>query len=113
MGELMKTLDIYGQKIEAYTPTEKEALRAHGEIAQNIWFREWKDQGSHDLGTCTSGKSLRVWYLEKGKRKPMEISISRCGWVQGNISASRSVKPAIEYLASKGIKADYFDGWMD
>ena len=109
----MKTIDLYGEKIEAYTPTEAEALRAHGAIAQNLWFQEWKEQGGQDVGSCCGGKSLRVWYLDKGKRKPIELPIARCGWVQGNLSASRSVKPAIDYLASKGIKANYFDGWLD
>lgn len=109
----MKTCDLYGKKIEAYTPTELEALKHHGAIAQNLWYQEWKAQGSQDNGTCTGGKGLQVWYLAKGKRKPVEVSISRCDWVQGNISASRAVKPALEYLEDKGISAIYNDGWMD
>jgi hypothetical protein len=113
MGGLMKTCDLYGQKIDAYTPTELEALKHHGAIAQNIWFQAWKEQGGQDQGTCTGGKGLRVWYLAKGKRKPVEVSISRCDWVQGNVSAQRSKDPAIQYLEDKGIKVNYYDGWMD
>lgn len=109
----MKTCDLYGQKIEAYTPTELESLKHHGAIAQNIWYQNWKDQGGHDVGTCTGGKGLRVWYLGKGKRKPVEMTITRCDWVQGNLSASASVKPAIKYLKDQGINATYYDGWMD
>ena len=109
----MKTCDLYGQKIEAYTPTELEALKHHGAIAQNLWFQEWKEAGAQDQGTCTGGKGLRVWYLPKGKRKPQEVAISRCDWVQGNISAQRTVKPAIDYLTAKGINPFYYDGWMD
>jgi protein tyrosine phosphatase len=109
----MKTCDLYGQKIEAYTPTELESLKHHGAIAQNIWYQAWKDQGAQDNGTCTGGKGLRVWYIPKGKRKPQEVAISRCDWVQGNISASRSKDPALRYLEDKGINAFYYDGWMD
>ena len=109
----MKTCDLYGQKIEAYTPTELEALKHHGAIAQNLWFQAWKEQGGHDLGTCTGGKALKVWYVGKGKRKPVEVSISRCDWVQGNVSAQRTKHEAIQYLEDKGIKVNYYDGWMD
>jgi hypothetical protein len=109
----MKTYDLYGKTIEAYTPTELEALKHHGAIAQNIWYQNWKEKGAEDQGTCTGGKSLQVWYIGKGKRKPIEVSISRCDWVQGNLSASRTKAPALEYLEAKGIKAFYNDGWMD
>jgi hypothetical protein len=109
----MKTCDLYGTKIEAYTPTELESLRTHGKIAEDIWFNEWQRQGEPDGGTCCGGKAIRVWYVGKGKRLPVETSISRCGWVQGNIPASDSVAPALEYLKAKGINAEYYDGWMD
>ena len=109
----MKTCDLYGQKIDAYTPTELESLKHHGSIAQNLWFQAWKTQGGNDSGTCTGGKALQVWYLAKGKRKPVKVAISRCDWVQGNVSAQRSKDPAIQYLEDKGIKVNYYDGWMD
>lgn len=109
----MKTCDLYGKQINAYTPTELESLKHHGAIAQNLWFQEWKAQGSQDQGTCTGGKSLRVWYLAKGKRKPVEVAISRCDWVQGNLSASKSKGQAMDYLENKGIFVEYYDGWMD
>ena len=41
------------------------------------------------------------------------VNIVSCSWVQGNISASRSVEPALKYLRSKGIDCNYNDGWMD
>lgn len=109
----MKTCDLYGQKIEAYTPTELEALKHHGAIAGNIWLEQWQYQGAQDLGTCTGGKGLQVWYCAKGKRKPQKLTITRCDWVQGNVSAQRSKDNALAYLESKGIKAEYNDGWMD
>ena len=109
----MKTCDLYGQRIEAYTPTELEALKHHGAIAQNIWYQHWKDKGADDQGTCTGGKGLQVWYVGKGKRKPELLTITRCDWVQGNVSAQRSKENALSYLESKGIKATYNDGWMD
>lgn len=109
----MKTCNLYGQTIEAYTPKELDSLKHHGAIAGDIWSNAWLVTGAEDRGTCTGGKGLRVWYLDKGKRKPMEMTITRCNWVQGNLSASRSVKPALDYLKEYGIEAEYYDGWMD
>lgn len=109
----MKTCTLYDSTIEAYTPTELESLKHHGAIAQNLWYQEWREQGGDDSGTCTGGKALQVWYVGKGKRKPVQVAISRCDWVQGNISAQRSKDSAIQYLEDKGIKVTYYDGWMD
>ena len=109
----MKTCDLYGQLIEAYTTTELQNLKHHGDIAKNIWYQAWKDQGGKDEGTCTGGKGLQVWYLDKGKRKPVQVKITRCDWVQGNVSAQRSKAPALDYLERHGIIASYDDGWMD
>jgi hypothetical protein len=41
------------------------------------------------------------------------LTITRCDWVQGNVSAQRSKDNALLYLESKGISATYNDGWMD
>ena len=109
----MKTIDLYGQTIEAYTPTELESLKTHGKIAGGIWFEQWQYQGSRDEGTCTGGKGLQVWYVGKGKRKPELLTITKCEWVQGNVSAQRSKDNALNYIESNGIKATYYDGWMD
>jgi len=109
----MKTCNTYNGTIEAYTPTELESLKHHGAIAQNLWYQEWREQGGDDSGTCTGGKALQVWYIGKGKRKPVKVAISRCDWVQGNVSAQRSKEPAINYLEQKGIFVEYYDGWMD
>jgi len=109
----MKTVSIYDKTINAYQPQDLDQLKAHGEQAGRLWFEEWQKQGAADTGTCCGGKSLRVWYLEKRKRIPCELPIARCNWVQGNLAASRSVKPALDYLKEHGIEAEYYDGWMD
>jgi hypothetical protein len=109
----MKTISLYDQIIDAYQPQELDLLKEHGAEAARLWFEEWQKQGAADQGTCCGGKSLRVWYLDKGKRKPMEMTITRCNWVQGNLSASASVQPALDYLKEQGIEAEYYDGWMD
>jgi hypothetical protein len=109
----MKTCKTYNGTIEAYTPTELESLKTHGAIAEQLWLEQWKYQGAEDQGTCTGGKGLQVWYVGKGKRIPQKLTISRCDWVQGNVSAQRSKENALNYLKSKGISADYNDGWMD
>lgn len=109
----MKTISVYDQTISAYQPQDLDQLKAHGEQAARLWFEEWRKQGAADTGTCCGGKSLRVWYLEKRKRVPCELPIACCNWVQGNLAASRSVKPALDYLKEHGIEAEYYDGWMD
>jgi hypothetical protein len=109
----MKTCNTWNGTIEAYTPTELESLKTHGQIAGGIWFEQWQYQGAKDEGTCTSGKGLQVWYVGKGKRKPELLTITPCDWVQGNVSAQRSKDNALNYLESKGINATYNDGWMD
>lgn len=109
----MKTISIYDQTITAYQPKDLERLRKHGDEASELWYSEWHKQGSNDNGTCCGGKAIRVWYLDKGKRIPTEKAIVRCTWVQGNTSASQSVKPALDYLKAQGIEAEYYDGWMD
>ena len=109
----MKTVSLYDITINAYQPKDLDRLKEHGEQAARLWFDEWQRQGAADHGTCCAGKSLRVWFIDKGKRIPCELPIARCNWVQGNLAASRSVKPALDYLKAQGIEAEYYDGWMD
>jgi hypothetical protein len=109
----MKTISLYDQTINAYQPQDLSHLKTHGEQAARLWFDEWQKQGESDTGTCCGGKSIRVWYLDKRKRIPSEIAITKCTWVQGNIAASQSVKGALDYLKAQGIEAEYYDGWMD
>jgi len=82
-------------------------------VAKDMWYQEWVKSGIGDQGTCCGGKAIRVWYLGKGKRKPEQKSIVYCGFVQGNVAASRTVQPALDFLQSKNVNAEYYDGWMD
>jgi len=110
----MKQVELYqGKIVNAYTFAELELLVNAGREAQNLWYEEWQNLGSKDEGTCCGGKSIRVYFIPKGKRKVEEMPIAACGWVQGNVSAAKSVAPALAYLAQKGIQAEYYDGWMD
>ena len=110
----MKKVEIWaGKVVNAYTFVELELLCTVGKKAQDLWYEEWKNQGGKDEGTCCGGKAIRVYFIPKGKRKVEEVPIAACSWVQGNISASKSVAPALAYLAQMGIEAEYYDGWMD
>jgi len=100
-------------KISAFTQIDLKEKTEIFNKAKDIWFQEWVDQGSKDEGSCCGGKGISAWYVRPRCRSAEPFNIVRCGWVQGNISASESVKPALEYLKSKGIDCDYNDGWMD
>ena len=110
----MKQVASYdGQMVNAYQPVDLVAASPVLAAAQQIWYDEWVSQGSQDIGSCCGGKAIRVYFVGKGCRKYEMQSVVKCSWVQGNISASRSVQPALDYLAANGIEAEYYDGWMD
>ena len=73
--------------------------------ATEIWYDEWVKQGKTDVGTCCGGKCIR------DRRTDRVLATSPP--VQGNISASRSVQPALDHLTELGYDAYYDDGWMD
>jgi hypothetical protein len=99
--------------VNAYQPDDIQTHRDAIKTAENIWYDEWQKQGAKDEGTCCGGKGIEVWFLDKRKRFAQPRNIIRCSWVQGNLSASRSVQPALDYLRANGIEASYNDGWMD
>ena len=101
------------ETVTAYQREDIAKLRDIIETAEAIWFTEWQNQGSKDEGTCCGGKGIEVWFIAPRKRAAKPSNIVRCGWVQGNISAQRTVKPALDYLKAHGIEARYNDGWMD
>lgn len=82
--------------------------------AKHLWNEEWYRQGRTDEGTCTGGKGITVDYIGPRKRNPTRETIVPAPGVQGNLSAARSVGPALDYLEKNGvIGAKYYDGWMD
>ena len=82
--------------------------------AHSIWVKEWRKQGSKDEGTCTGGRGITITFLYPRCKYPKwNYKIVDAPPVQGNISASKSVKPALKYLQDKGIECEYFDGWMN
>jgi len=113
----MKTVPKFYQrnedKVSAYTDVDITNLRPVFKKAKNIWLKEWEKQGSEDVGSCCGGKGISVWFVRSRCRSAEHVNIISCSWVQGNISASNSVKPALEYLKSMGIDCSYNDGWMD
>ncbi len=100
-------------KVQAYDFNDTSRLIDLGRQAEDIWYAEWQRQGSKDEGTCCVGKSIEVWYVAPRKRVAMPRKLVRCNWVQGNLSASRSVGPALKFLKEHGIEATYDDGNMD
>ena len=81
--------------------------------ARDIWYEEWEKQGSTDEGSVCLGKGLEVWHIAPRKRNPRARVVVPAPPVQGNLSASRSHAPALEFLKSVGVEATYYDGWMD
>jgi len=110
---MKQVLNYNGESINAYQASDLIAKSAIIDAAKNMWYQEWVKQGAVDEGTCCGGKAIQVVFLGKGCRKYEKLSIVGCGFVQGNVAASRSVKPVLEFLAANGIEASYYDGWMD
>lgn len=110
----MKEVEIWGgKKVMAYQANDLISKSSIIDAAKNMWYQEWVNQGAVDEGTCCGGKAIQVVFLGKGCRKYEMLSIVGCGFVQGNVAASKSVKPVLDYLAANGIEAEYYDGWMD
>ena len=97
-----------------YKKKDLEEVREYLELAHRMWYDEWKKQGGKDEGSCTGGKGLQVWYIAPKCRTPKQRTIIPCNWVQGNISAQRSVQVALDFLKEQGIEdVSYYDGWMN
>ena len=102
-----------GRKETAYQDADLERLYFVFEKATQLWIDEWERQGQSDEGTCCGGKGIQLLYIGKGCRNGRYKNVVSCGWVQGNVSAQKTVGPALEYLKSNGVEATYNDGWMD
>tara|TARA_R110000796_G_scaffold23953_4_gene68562 strand:- start:57 stop:407 length:351 start_codon:yes stop_codon:yes gene_type:complete len=96
----------------AYQPVDIEKLRPVLDRAAVVWNHTWREQGATDEGSCCGGKGIQVVYLGKRKRHWEYLTVITSPPVQGNLSAARSVQPALDYLKSEGIDAKYYDGWM-
>jgi hypothetical protein len=83
--------------------------------AQSIWHTAWLEAGAEDHGTCCGGKGIEAWYVGPRKRSAELVNVVACSWVQGNLSAARTVDSALEYLRRElpEVEFRYNDGWMD
>ena len=97
----------------AFQPVYLEKFMAELQAAEQLWNEEWRAQGATDEGSCCGGKGIQVWFYGPRKRTAEPKTIIPAPPVQGNLSAQRSVGPALEYLKEQGIEARYYDGWMD
>ena len=97
----------------AYQPVDLEKFNAELQAAEQLWNQEWRAQGATDEGSCCGGKGIQVWFCGPRKRTAVLKTIIPAPPVQGNLSAQRSVGPALEYLKEQGIEARYYDGWMN
>ncbi len=97
----------------AYQPVDLEKFNAELRTAEQLWNQEWRAQGATDEGSCCGGKGIQVWFCGPRKRTAEPKTIIQAPPVQGNLSAQRSVGPALEYLKEQGIEARYYDGWMN
>ena len=101
------------ETVLAYQPVDLEKFEAALQAAEQLWNEEWYRQGAKDEGSCCGGKGIQVWFCGPRKRTAEPKTIIPSPPVQGNLSAQRSVGPALEYLKEQGIEARYYDGWMD
>jgi hypothetical protein len=110
MKEIIKWED---ETAIAYQPADIAELEPVFATARAIWDRTWKSQGATDEGSCCGGKGIQVVYLGKRKRQWEYLTVIPSPPVQGNLSAARSVQPALDFLNSHDITAKYYDGWMN
>ena len=113
----MKKIEAYykgsGLFVDAYDKADLADLKYKFNVAEDAWIDEWEKQGSSDEGSCCGGKGIQIWYRGPRKRLAKQLTVVPSPGCQGNISASRSVGPALAYLKECGIEAEYYDGWMN
>lgn len=113
----MKKLPSYypgnDEIVDAYEKADLDKLQSVFVEAARAWEQEWIAQGKDDDGTCTGGKGLQIWFAAPRKRSASLLTVVRAPPVQGNTSAQRSKNAALAVLADAGVKATYYDGWMD
>jgi hypothetical protein len=109
----MKTMNIFGTEQVVYEESDREMLAQLKTICEYDWHNNWVKSGAKDEGSCCLGKGIRVYFLPKRKRTPRSVFLARCDFVQGNVSAYRSVQPVLERLKNEGIACWYDDGNMD
>jgi outer membrane cobalamin receptor len=111
--KMMETYTGSGEYVEAYEQQDFAALRHVFTRAASMWMEEWQSQGAKDYGSCTGGKGLQIWTRAPRKRSPNLCTVVHAPPVQGNLAASYSHKPALDYLKQHVTYATYYDGWMD
>lgn len=99
--------------VDAYEKADLEKLKSVFVEAETAWEQEWISQGKNDDGTCTGGKGLQIWFSSPRKRSASLLTVVQAPPVQGNTSAQQSKDAALAVLAKAGVKAKYYDGWMD
>jgi len=113
----MKKIETYykgsGHFVEAYEKKDLAEISANLNYAENRWYEEWVSQGSKDEGTCCGGKGIQIWYVAPRQRSADRVTFVNSPPCQGNVSAYKSVEPALKYLEDCEIEAFYYDGWMD
>ena len=97
----MKTIEAYGKGsgkfVEAYEKKDLDGtLQARLNVAEELWYEEWERQGSKDEGTCCGGKGIQVWFVLPRKRSADRATVIYSPPCQGNVSAQKSVEPALE-----------------
>ncbi len=100
-------------RVLALQKADLESLAPIFSEAREAWLAEWRRQGATDEGTCCGGKGIRVWYVGPRKRIAKRLLVVESPGCQGNLSASRSSRPALEILRASHIECQYYDGWMD
>jgi hypothetical protein len=113
----MKNIETFykgsGEFVNAFEKNDLVNNKSVFDKAEKMWYDEWVKQGKKDEGSCCGGKGLEVYYVKPRCRSATPINVVKCSFVQGNISAQKTHKTALDFLKQNGIVATYNDGWMD
>lgn len=105
-----------------YRECDRKRLEECGILAQLIWDRladkYMKDNprpGIECWGSCVIGEGFYVYFIPKGKRKPIKMFLCTASGAAfcGSIPWENSKDEVAEYIKSNGIEAYFTYGRMD
>jgi len=108
-----KTVIFDGIDEKEYTYYTMEDLKELYDVfdqALQVWGVAALEEG--DKGTCVRGAGIKVYMLPKGCRYVRECMVVSQP-VQGNLTLTKTVGPALQLLKNEGIECWYTEGYMD
>jgi hypothetical protein len=94
-----------GEDVIALLPEDIKLAKPIFEQAQELWDKNYKDEGS-----CVIGSGIGVLFLPRTCRKPLQKIIAT---PRGSGDGRRSVEIPLNYLNRRGIPAFWVPGSLD